>query len=442
VRLGFVRLFSSLDQHFQEVVRGASIAFLLKAVSAVLGFAFSVVVARVLGAGGSGVYFLAFTVATIAATIGRVGMEQPVVRFIAESVAIDGWGRVRGVYALGMGTCLVVSVALSLLIALNSAWISDNVFNEPALEEPLRLMCLAITPFALFTLQAHALRGLKQIRDAMLVLSVLASLVALVGTSFLASRYGVNGVVVSYVAGACVALGFGVWRWRRFLGARPPASRKYDFRRVMRTSAPLFWVNVCQLLMLRYSTILLGVHESSDQVGIFTIASRTAILMNFILIAFDSIAGPKFAELHKKGDHENLRKLVTNTSRIMGLAALVPLTMIVTFPKFIMGVFGPEFVGGHLVLVILSIGQFVNVSCGSVGSLLIMTGHERSWRNVVLPSVGVNVLLSMVLIPAFGMVGAAVSLAASLILQVTVAVVVAWRKLGILTLPTPFRVRR
>ena len=69
---------------------------------------------------------------------------------------------------------------------------------------------------------------------------------------------------------------------------------------------------------------------------------------------------------------------------------------------------------GFIPLVILTLGQLANASFGSVGALLNMTGHEKDAMKGMMYSLGVNFVLAFLLIPIYGMVGAATSTAVSL----------------------------
>lgn len=120
---------------------------------------------------------------------------------------------------------------------------------------------------------------------------------------------------------------------------------------------------------------------------------------------------------------------------MMVVLALPVLLTFVLVPGFVMGLFGPEFEVGASVLVILALGQFVNVSTGSVGFVLIMTGRERMARNNAAVAAGVNIVLQVLLIPRFGAVGAAIATAVSVALLNLTAAYLVHRSLGIWTLP-------
>ena len=435
----FRAFFSRQDLHTRELISGASVAFIVKALAAGVAFALNVVIARMLGPKGAGVYFLAVTLVTIASTLGRAGMDNTLVRFVAAGAAEADWGKVKGVYCTAIITALGASGALTLGVFVSAPWIAAQLFSDADLAGPLRWMSLGIVPVSLFTLHSSALKGLKRIAESMFVLSILAPFLALLGAVLLVRFMGINGAVWSYVAGAIVTMVVGEWRWHICAPQLRELKWRFASRDLFSSSMPLFWASVFQLVMSWSSTIFLGVFASTEQVGIYNAANRTSLLTNFVLIAVNSIAAPKIAALYWQGELEMLGRLVRNSTKIMTAIAFVPLMIFVFAPKVVMGIFGPQFIKGAAVLTILGLGQFINVATGSVGFLLTMTGHERIWRNIFGFSATLNVVLNILLIPRLGIYGAAIATAISLSLQMLIAVVLVRWKMGILTLPIPVK---
>ena len=162
-------------------------------------------------------------------------------------------------------------------------------------------------------------------------------------------------------------------------------------------------------------------------------ANRTAILISFTLLAVNSIAAPKFAALYKQGDTKALQKTVQQSAKLMTLSTGPILLLFLSIPNLIMEFFGPEFIEGTTALRILAIGQFVNVATGSVGYLLMMTGNERLLRNSLLAATLLYVTLNIILMPSFGLLGAAIATAISLVFQNLISAIFVWRRLGIVT---------
>lgn len=423
------------DEHMREILRGASTAFVLKGVSALLTFLFYVAIGRLLGAAGAGLYFLALTVTTIAAVLGRIGLDNTVLRFVAAHAAVGDWASVKGVYGKASRLAVVASSTTALLVALAAPWLSAALFAKPDLTHLIRWMALAIVPMALLSLQAQGLQGLKRIRDSTLVGNIGVPLFSLLGVAILAPRWGTLGATWAYVLAAAVTMSLGIWRWRdatRWVGS---VVGRFETSALLQSSIPLFWVSSFQLVISWASTVSLGLLGSSADVGIFGAASRTAMLTSFVLMAVNSISAPKFAALHKQGDLVTLGAIARKSAKLMALVASPVLAIFILFPTTVMGIFGPQFTSGAPVLSILAVGQFVNVVTGSVGWILIMCGYERLMRNNIAICAGLSVALNLLLVPSLGVIGAAIATATTLSLQMLIAAAMVWQKLGVMTIP-------
>jgi O-antigen/teichoic acid export membrane protein len=109
--------------------------------------------------------------------------------------------------------------------------------------------------------------------------------------------------------------------------------------------------------------------------------------------------------------------LASISAKMMTLLASPILLAFIFLPGLVLTIFGSEFRDGSSALTILALGQFVNVATGSVGYILIMTGHERTERNIAASFVLINAILNFILIPRLGIEGAALATATSLALR-------------------------
>lgn len=420
-----------LDAHMQEVVAGASVAFVLKLLAAGFAFGFNVVLARLVGVEGAGVYFLSLMAANIAVVLGLAGLNSVVLRHVAAGVAADNWAEVKGVYTKGMAVSLAASCAAAVVMFATAPLLAEGVFHKPELTGPIRWMSLSVVPVAIFTLQAEALRGLKRIAGSIFVSLLSPSALSIAGVFLLAGAWGVVGAVWAYVAAAVLTAFAGMWLWKRGTAKMDGVKGHFETGRLMESSMPLFWMALMQLVTAWISTFILGVWGTKEEVGIFSVANRTSILIAFVLIVMNTIVAPKFAELYRKGDMQSLGVIARSSVRMMALMATPVFLVFVMAPGWVMGLFGQGFKGGSAALMILSFGQFINVATGSVGLLLIMSGNERAMRNNVIFATAVSLLLNIFLTPVYGVVGAAVATAVSVALINLTAMVLVKRYLSI-----------
>lgn len=425
-----VTRFGNLDEHLKELLHGTTTAASLKIIAAIATFGLHLMLGRMLGPDGSGVYFLAFTIITIASVLGRFGLDNALVRFIAAAETAGQPERVRGVYRLGVQLASIISCVLGGLLFVLAPWFSSAVFNNAALTTPLQVMALSVPPFALFVIHAQALQGLKRIRDAIATLSVITPVVtALVGLALI-PLFGIFGAAIAYLFAAVMTLVFGVWRWRKWTHSYRDKASIFSVRELFSLTTPLFGVAVLNLVINWISILMLGVFLSSYEVGLFSAANRTAMLVSFVLIAVNSIAAPKFAALSHKGDTLTLKHVANSSTKLMVMLATPLLLLFIFAPQLVLKLFGSGFVEATPLLVILTIGQFINVATGSVGFILMMTGHERDYQFSLLIAAVVSVFLHYFFIRQFGVLGAAYATSLITALQNVVARWIVFRKFG------------
>jgi O-antigen/teichoic acid export membrane protein len=138
--------------------------------------------------------------------------------------------------------------------------------------------------------------------------------------------------------------------------------------------------------------------------------------------------------MYAKGDHDGLKRLAIISVRLMLLAAVPALALMLLFPEWLMSFFGEEFRVASTALVILALGQFVNIATGSVGYLLSMTGLERKVRNNAFLSALIGVTLGFLLIPSYGLLGASIATAVAIATQNLLGVYQVRKHLGFNTL--------
>jgi O-antigen/teichoic acid export membrane protein len=434
--------FALLDEHMQQVLRGGAAAFVLRVLGAAFNFGFNIVMARLLGAEGAGVYYLAYSATLLATVLGRLGLDNAMLRFSAANASQGNWSKVAGVYRRGMLISLGASAMVTLVIVLNATWIASGIFKELALVAPLRLMALSITPWSLLTLHAEMLKSLEKIVAATVAQAAGVPLIALLIFVVVGNSWGTMGAVAAYVTATTIVLFTSILLWRQATPQLRDLPGNFDTSLLVATSLPLFWVMLTDLTMNIADTFFLGFWATSEAVGIYGVAKRTAVLTVFILIAVNSIVAPKFAALYAAGDHDALGAVARRSAALVTVLATPALLLFILLPGKVLLIFGPEFVEGAAALTILAIGQFVNAATGSVGYLLIMTGHEKLVRNNVVGSAALNIMLMVILVPPCGIVGAAIATAVNLAVMNLVSTFLVYRKLGIMTLPIPGFIRR
>ncbi len=418
------------DVHLREIGGGAIVAFGMKAIAFVGAFVLSVVAARMLGARLAGLYFLSLTIATVVSTLARLGVDKPLVRHVAAFQANSDPDSIRGFAATSVGLAALVSLFAAAAISLGSGWIAIDAFDEAGLAGELRLMAWAIPGMTVAGVLSFAFQGLRRIASHVLYLSVLTpALTIALYLGLHVAGMPVTLAAATVAAATLTAIGataswFAAWPWPRRLPERAALGQFMSSNRAT-------WIVVAsQLAMLWAPTLWLGALADSESVARYHVAGRTALLIGFVLIAVNSIAAPKFAALYAKGEVATLERIARQATRLMTVTALPIAAVFAIWPDIVLRLFGGEFVAAGPLLRILAIGQFFNSATGSVGILLLMTGHERDYRNICIAGSIVSIVGGYVAIGAHGETGAAWISCGTLILVNALAAMAVRKRLG------------
>lgn len=399
----FVKKF---DFHLREIIHGTSIAFAFRVLGAILAMAFQIAMARVLGAHDMGLYVLCVSCVLFVSLIGRMGLDTIVVRQIASHVSVGEWKSVLSIRRKTLRFVFAATCALSGLLIFFADWISQDLFKDITMTFPLSLMAAAAPFWAVAALQSEMLRGLKKVGQYLFIQSVMMALITLVGVFVVGVKWGLNGQTVVYVFASVLAMvtALTMWRW-----SRPhtiEGGGDVPLQDLFKASMPMLWVACIQYVNTWIATVILGTYGEPAEVAIFNSASRLALAPGFLLISVNSILGPKFAAIHKTGTREELQRVASQTTRLLFFAVLPVFVVFLIWPKWILGLFGPEFQVAEWVLRVLVLGQMTLFMTGFAGQLLLMTGHEKDLRNITTFSVVLNIAGSWLLIRSFGMHGA------------------------------------
>jgi O-antigen/teichoic acid export membrane protein len=404
-----------------QLARGAFMSLVIKVAYTLLTVGAVVLLARILGPHDFGVYAYAYALITTLALPAQGGLPALVIRQVAAYQVREEWGLMRGLLRRANQGVIVFS-ALLVIIAAGATWLlmprlsSDQVYTF--------LVALGILPLlALASIRSGVLVGMRnvvigqvpeQIVRPMLLIIIAGTLVLLHDAPALTPV----SAMAAHLLAAGVAFGLGAWLLHmRMPGTVRSASPEYETRDWVRSVVPLSLLAGAQVLNTQMDVIILGLFRPSEDVGIYRVAAQGALLVAFPLFAISAALAPHISRLHAVGDKVRLQRMITLGARVAFLVAL-PLAVIfvVAGDNVLRLVFGESYARGHIALALLSAGFLLNTAAGLVATTLNMTGQERVTAAIFgLTSVG-NILLNWILIPVWGMNGAAVATAITLLL--------------------------
>lgn len=400
----------------RELVIGSGLAFIVKVFSAAGAFLLNLLVARKLGAEESGYFFLSLTIVLLLSVIGRLGVDNAIVRFVAAFMSDNDNEQVSRFYGLLIRIVLPTLFLFSFCLFYFSDFISYYIFSKPELSQVLMIMGLSVIPLSLSQFNGFFLQGARYVVPAMLFNSGAMAITVLLSVLVISPNSAVE-VAELYLFSSLIVFVLSTLTWQSKVGkiiSLEPISFSPQLTMAMKS---LFVIMLMAQVTQWAGQLMLGFWAESADVALFATAARTAMLTSFILISVNAIAAPKFAAAYKSNDFTSIERTAINSSRLMIIAASPLIILMVFFSDWIMGLFGEEFVSASYILKVLVFGQFINLLTGSVAPLLQMTGNEKALRNNIILSSLIIIIGGPLFIPKYGVVGAAYLTAISISVQ-------------------------
>ena len=411
----------------RQVLFSALLSLGVRSFGAVAALIFSIFLTRKYGPDVSGLFFLTFSVFSLTAVFARVGLDNSLLRFIGSSSSAGEWSSVNDVMNKSLLLIFGTSALFSMLSYFFSDFLALDVFNDERLSEYFEVMSPFISLLAISTILAMGLQGRHRTLLSVLILNVSTNVLMVlfiffgdVPPSELPAFFTIASALTTLLA-----LMFWFYKLPKTNGST------ISWHVLFSSCLPLWLVMFVGQLIQWSGNIFLGIWSTPSEVALFTAAQRTAMLMIFVLTAINTVVAPKFAHLHKSQNHEQLASVAYYSARLLSVVSLPILIIMFVFPKEILSLFGEEFDNAAIYLQILALGQFVNAITGSVGYLLSMSGNEKDLRNSSIVSGLIVITLSLILVPLYGGLGAAISVAIAIAMQNLLAVHWVKKRLGI-----------
>lgn len=408
LRLEFKRNMGQISRH--------SLAFFAGTIFTMgVGYVVKIYVARVLGAELLGVYALGMTLVSLTQLMGCLGLNGAASRYVAVYNATARYEDLRGFLTRSVAIVLLFNSALSIGLLFYGDWLARHLYHAPDLARYIPMFAVLTVLGALNVYYCQVLAGFKDIAKRTVITNFVGtSLVSSLTIIFLALGTGMQGYLWAQIVNSLVVVGLLVavaWKLTPKAARFSTASLVPSDPEIKAFAVASLGMGAIDFLVSQADKVLLGLYLNPALVGIYVVASTLTALIPLILQSVNQIFAPVIADLHARKRTDVLQRLFQSLTKwVFGLS--LPLAfVIIAFAAPLMRIFGSAFESGWPVLVIGVVGQIVNCGVGSVGYLLLMSGHQKQLMKVQFVMVAVSLVMNITLIPVLGLVGAALAAA-------------------------------
>ncbi len=381
-----------------------------------------------------GVYSLGINIVFGMTLIATLGLPRTLSRYIARLRAVDSAGQVSALLRWALPRVVFASTLGAGLIYATGPWLSDRWIAGPEVAKVVPWLAMLVVLQAPGLLLGETLRGFKAVTAWMLVTQGLLSLVRCATIVALLALGGGLLHLFSAELGshALVLVVLVVMVARRLQKAPRGAVLEPALRQEAASFARMvFFHNIVIFLSSRADVLVLGIFLPGKSVGIYAIAVVVVGGLMMVLEALVAILGPVVSDLHARREQVALRQVYLRATHGCFAVACPLGVVLLVFAPHVLGIFGPEFRAGAATLGVLLTGTLIFVLMGPAGMVLQMTGHQRLLLNLdVLKAVSTLVLMFL-LIPHWGLVGAAFAVALPMAASGLWEIAFARRRVGI-----------
>ena len=424
-----------------ELAKGGALSFVGAAVSAAMGLILIIVLGRLLGDAGSGVVLQIVGAFSIALGVARFGMDSASV-WILPRLKEDDRARIRQTGWFLLAVSGFIGTLCTLVIVTGARAV---LASQP--DDPVATGLLAVAwfiPVASVMLTAlTATRALGKVTAYVLVGNVALPVLRPLSISVTIGLGG--GAVAAAVAWALplvpamlAAVAVVAFQLHR-QGERsvPGYLRSGLPARTIRYALPRVVSSALEQLLIWLAVIIVGAIAGPAAAGVYGSASRFVAAGMIIDTALRVVVSPMFSRLQHRGEKTELESVYRTSTIWLVLFSAPVYILLAVFAPTVLSLLGDGFVEGDTVLLVMSVGAIITFLAGNIHSVLLMSGRSGLAALNKGVAVAVNVTLLYILVPVWGVTGAAVAWACACALDALLATIEVRGVLRVAVSPVP-----
>lgn len=411
-----------LSDSLRKIVRGTGVALVGTVLALLIGFVIRIIIARYGSESDYGVYSLAIVIMIFATTIVSLGLPDGTARYIAYFRGRGETSKVRGITTVSLQLIVAASIVVGIALFFSAEYVACNIFHTPELAHALKIFAVGIPFFTLINLLVSFFRGFDRMEpqayfqyvlfNVLFLLLVLT--LAMLHLSFANLFYTyVVALILTFIA----LLIYTVKKLPQPITLAGWQSNAAIRRELLIFSLPLLVTALLTQIVLWSDTLLLGYFKTPEAVGLYSAARPLAQFVSDPLALMMLIFAPVATGLYSQSLMAELRRNYTISTKWIVSLTLPFFLVLGLFPEAVLNLFfGPAYVAAAPALRILSLGFIVSNLFGPNQSIVLAMGQSRFIMWATLSTAVLSVILYIILIPPAGIVGAAIALAASVVL--------------------------
>jgi O-antigen/teichoic acid export membrane protein len=411
-------------------VQQSLITLILRVFGVVTLFGFTVFLTKTYPPKIVGQYDFTRSFLLVVGSICLLGCDQSILYFkgrLGGSNTLEG---IKKVYIKMVGMLLLMSILFFFIFLCIDEQFINNYFSDPGVYAILLKSTMVLFFYGLTTLNTEVFRALDHFYVAELFRNTIKYIPLIVGAVLL-SYYGTESyLVVVFLAGFVVLSIITTIMLFIYFRKAKIENKVADFssREIFAKSYPIAISGMALFLLMSFDILFLKKYRDDSTVAFYSVAIKLMTILSMVIITVNITVSTKISEYFFSKNKADLIKAIQYASRLIFLLTFPAVLIICFFPQYLLGFFGKEYVAAKDALLILIIGQGICSAFGTAPVYLNMTGRQHIFQIILIAAVLINFILNRILIPQYGMVGAATAFVVSSFFWNSITAAVIYKK--------------
>jgi len=398
-----------------KIAISALIVFLGMIVSKILTYIYRLIVARYLGPEEYGTLNLSLTILFVFLSIALIAHPSSIVRYVSFYKGKNEEEKIKGTITAGLKLNIITSVVIGIILFIGANYISINIFHTDKLIPLLKLFAFLVPVISLGNIFQASIEGFQKVKYTTIIRNfsessiqtILTLVLLLLGLKIMGAALGYFVALTSSTILLFIILQKKVY---------PILNKKIksfeNYKELINYSMPLLLLSIINIIIEKLDILSIGYFLNLEKVGLYNAALPLASLSQIIPVALTAIFMPVITELYAKNNIDKIKELYKKVSRWIFIVNIALVLMLIFFSDAVLNIFfGPLYIQASQALIIIAIGYFVYYQTLGSHYILYMLGKTRLLMlNAIIVAL-LNIILNIILIPKFGIVGAATALA-------------------------------
>ncbi len=400
----------------KKAVHGTTMVLIMGVVAALIAYATRIVMARKLTPEEYGLFYAVFTLISFFLFFRDLGIGLALVKFIPEFKIQEKLDYVKSAILSVIGFQLLSSLIFSLAVFLLSDFLAVHYFKDPSAKIILQLLLFYVLGSVFYRVFRSTFNGFQNTKIYSILEPLKNGTALLLILLFFHLGFQVLAPVLAYALVCFVVV---LILLPSFLKTFPLHQYKAaEFRQVTKNlflfGIPMFATSIAGKLITDIDTLMLTHFRPLQEVGIYNTILPSAMLFLYFSSSISAVIFPIVVELWIQKDQRRITEGVRLLSRYLFFIIIPPALAIFMFSKpLILIFFGEGYAAGALALQILIIGMLFYVVAGVNLGIITAIGKPKLVTKIIIIAAILNIILNFILIPPFGIEGAALTTALS-----------------------------